>query len=112
MVRLFSAIILSALGLAGCSVLQPAATETAGTPVTAAASICEPLGPLTARVDCDCYDKMSYDKVKGQAKENLYDEARVNYPDSNRVEVASVSLYLNQAVARGTAYRCPSLSGS
>jgi len=101
---------------AGCSSLpgrSPSDSQTAmDLPFVAAASngACEPLGALTALADCDCYDKMSYDSVRNLATENLYREAQVNYPTSNVVEISSVNLYLNRAVAKGVAYRCPSVS--
>jgi hypothetical protein len=99
-------IALVAAGLAGCSTLDTSPAS-ADQQAYAVSSICEPLGVLTARVDCDCYDKMSYDKVRFDAKENLHVQARTSYPESNRVEISSVDLYMNSAVAKGTAYRCP-----
>lgn len=108
MMRLISFIAI--LGLTGCSLMNPDELGNRAESEFAIASTCEPLGSLTARADCDCYDKMSYDKVRGEATENLYLEARTNYPESNRVEISSVALYMNSAVAKGTAYRCPTVS--
>ena len=67
---------------------------------------CEVLGKLTARADCACYDKMSYDRVRGRASENVQEQARTQYPESDVVEVSNVDLFLNHAVAHGVAYRC------
>jgi hypothetical protein len=100
---------------AGCSLFPsgnlPGQNEAqAFTANTATTTNCEALGNLTAGADCDCYDKMSYDKVRGQATEKLHQEAQRNYPDSNMIQVSSVTLYLNRAVVSGTAYKCPSVS--
>jgi hypothetical protein len=44
--------------------------------------------------------------VRGEASRNLEQQARMRYPDSDRIEISSVNLYLNNAVARGVAYKC------
>jgi hypothetical protein len=108
MTRLIS--LIAILGITGCSSISPDVTGSQKESEFPIAPSCEPLGSLTARVDCDCYDKMSYDKVRGEATENLRLVARTSYPESNRVEVSSVALYMNSAVAKGTAYRCPAVS--
>ena len=74
--------------------------------VNSADKSCRVLGQVTARADCACHDKMSYDHVRGQASRNLEQQARMRYPDSDRIEISSVNLYLNNAVARGVAYKC------
>ncbi len=67
---------------------------------------CQVLGTVTARADCACYDKMSYDRVRGRASDNLQRQARQQYPNSDLVEVSDVVLFLNNAVAHGVAYQC------
>lgn len=74
--------------------------------VNSAGNACQVLGQVTARADCACHDKMSYDHVRGEASRNLEQQARMRYPDSDRIEISSVNLYLNNAVARGVAYKC------
>lgn len=73
---------------------------------------CVPLGPVSGSASCNCFDKLSYDRVRGQAAEDLKRQAFEHYPDSDRVEVSSVEIYLNNAVARGVAYRCPDVTAS
>jgi len=67
---------------------------------------CKMLGSVTAEADCACYDKLSYDRVRGAASRNLELKARAQYPDSDLIEVSGVNLYLNNAVAHGIAYKC------
>lgn len=67
---------------------------------------CEVLGLVTANAECACYDRMSYEQVRGQASSNVLEAARSKYPDTDVVRVSSVDLYLNNAVAHGVAYRC------
>jgi hypothetical protein len=78
--------------------------------VSAAYASCEVLGTLTATADCACYDEMSYEQVRGEAAASLEQQARSLYPDSDAVEVYEVDLYLNNAIARGIAYRCAGAS--
>lgn len=67
---------------------------------------CEVLGTVTARAECNCYDKMSYDRVRQRASEKLQEQARQQYPDTDLVKVGNVDLFLNNAVAHGVAYQC------
>ena len=73
---------------------------------------CQLIGAVIASADCDCYDKMSYDRVKVRASENLRLKALDQYPGVDRLEISSVDLYLNNAVAHGQVYDCtPELAG-
>ncbi len=67
---------------------------------------CEVLGTVTARADCNCYDKMSYDRVRRRASDKLQEQAREQYPETDLVKVGNVDLFLNTAVAHGVAYQC------
>jgi len=67
---------------------------------------CEVLGTVTARADCNCYDKMSYERVRQRASEKLQEQARQQYPATDLVKVGNVDLFLNNAVAHGVAYQC------
>ncbi len=103
-------LIAAGLVTSGCARLAPVAADQAPAyhalaPTTPNES-CEVLGHLTARADCACYDKMSYDRVRGRASENMQEQARSQYPESDLVEVSNIDLFLNTAVAHGVAYKC------
>lgn len=100
------------LAASGCTGLQPSAIPADQSPAyqwissTVPPESCVPLGPVSGSADCACYDKMSYDNVRGKASTNLRERALAQYPDSDLIEVSTVELYLNSAVARGVAYKC------
>lgn len=105
---------------AGCAQLLPSSSPffpgapTASQPLQASnqlaanASVdsCEILGQVTANAECACYDKMSYDQLRGQVTSNARALAKSRYPDSDMVQVLDVDLYLNNAIAHGVAYKC------
>jgi hypothetical protein len=100
------------LVVSGCTSLQPSAVPADQSPnyqwisSTVPTESCVPLGPVSGSADCECYDKMSYDNVRGKASSNLRERALAKYPDSDLIQVSNVELYLNSAVAHGVAYRC------
>ena len=52
-------------------------------PVVGTPFECEVLGTVVARAECNCYDKMSYDRVRQRASEKLQEQARQQYPETD-----------------------------
>ena len=105
-----AAIVLVSIAASGCSLIGPVAdnSEPVRFDFTDASTYgsCQLIGAVIASADCDCYDKMSYDRVKVRASENLRLKALDQYPGVDRLEISSVDLYLNNAVAHGQVYDC------
>ncbi len=91
---------------AGCAQVTPSDPAYLLLSANVPSESCEVLGTVTARADCACYDKLSYDRVRERASQKLQQLARQQYPSTDVVEVANVDLFLNNAVAHGVAYRC------
>ncbi len=110
--RRLAATALIGLFVSGCAFVAPAGDR--ADPVrfdfsdASTYGSCQLIGAVIASADCDCYDKMSYDRVKVRASENLRIKALDQYPGVDRLEISSVDLYLNNAVAHGQVYDCTS----
>lgn len=100
------ALYLMALGSTSCVTMPPeAANVMLHTQITTQLDNCTKLGPVSA--EASGWEKLSWDEVEQQAKNNLRANAVKKYGDKvDSVALINMDRYATKIVAHGIAFKC------
>lgn len=94
------------LSIAGCVTVTPRASKIMiYSQLSPMLEKCTKVGPVTA--EASAWDKLTYDEVAEQAKNNLRDSVAAQYGDrADSVALVNIDKSATHYVANGVAYKC------